>query len=103
MRGDFLHAGGAMWHLRCHMKFYPRPEAGLVHKRDDNYWLLPKFRENILQDTNDKNVENVFLWQHYNFPFGFPIIERTWNQKLACVEEVVTFPPEFTHRPVVIR
>jgi hypothetical protein len=98
MRGDFVHAGGAMWHPRCHMKFYPRAKAGLVKKRNDNYWLLPKFRENISQETNDQNVEHVFLWQYFNFPFSFPHIERTWNKKLACVEEAMTFPPELTQR-----
>jgi hypothetical protein len=40
MRGDFVHAGGALWYPRCHMKFYPRVDAGLVKKRDDTTWLF---------------------------------------------------------------
>jgi hypothetical protein len=98
MRGDFVHAGGALWYPRCHMKFYPRVRAGLVKQRDDNYWLLPKFGTSISEDTDDKNVEHVFLWQHFTFPFGFPRIERTFNEQRNCVDEVVTYPPQLTRR-----
>ena len=98
IRGDFVHAGGAMWHPRCHMKFFPRTSAGLVWGRNDNYWLLPNFKQDISQETTASTVEQVFLWQHYNFPFAFPKTERTVNTKLNVVEEFVTFPPELTHR-----
>ena len=96
MRGDFVHAGGAWWEPRCHMKFFPRTEAGLIRERDDHYWLLPKFKTDISEETDDTNVEHVFLWQHYTFPFGFPDTEHEFNVKRNCVEEVVTYPPELT-------
>ena len=98
MRGDFVHAGGAMWHPRCHMKFFPRTSAGLVWGRNDNYWLLPNFKQDISEETTTSTVEQVFLWQHYNFPFAFPKCERTFNTKLNVVEELVMFPPELTQR-----
>jgi hypothetical protein len=98
MRGDFVHAGGAMWHPRCHMKFFPRTSAGLVWGRNDNYWLLPNFKQDISQETTASTVEQVFLWQHYNFPFAFPKTERTFNTKLNVVEELIMFPPELTQR-----
>ena len=98
MRGDFVHAGGALWHPRCHMKFYPQAAAGLVQSRADNYWLLPNFKHDISEETVVKTIENVFLWQHYNFPFAFPESKRTYNAKLGCVDEVVTYPPELTTR-----
>jgi hypothetical protein len=98
MRGDFVYAGGALWHPRCHMKFYPRIKAGLVRQRDDNYWLLPKFRTDISEESDDKNVEHVFLWQYYTFPFAFPHTKRAFNVRRNCVEEVLTYPPELTRR-----
>ena len=97
MRGDFVHAGGAMWYPRCHMKFYPRLGAGSVKKRDDNYWLLPNFKPDISEETSVKDIEHVFLWQHYNFPFAYPHSVRTYNVKQACVDDIVTFPPELTN------
>jgi hypothetical protein len=98
MRGDFVHAGGAMWYPRCHMKFYPRMAAGRVKKRDDNYWLLPNFKPDISEEHTEKDVEHVFLWQHYNFPFAYPHSVRTYNVKHACVDDIVTFPPELTNQ-----
>jgi hypothetical protein len=98
MRGDFVHAGGALWYPRCHMKFYPRVEAGLVKKRQDNYWLLPHFKKDLAPDTTKKTTEHVFLWQHYTFPFAFPHSERTFNAHLGVVEELITYPPEVTTR-----
>jgi hypothetical protein len=97
MRGDFVHAGGAMWYPRCHMKFYPRIGAGLVKNRTDNYWLLPHFKPDISADSTLTNDEHVFLWQHYTFPFAYPLSERTYNAKDACVDEIVTYPPELTN------
>jgi hypothetical protein len=98
MRGDFVHAGGAQLFPRCHMKFYPRLEAGRVKQGDDNYWLLPNFKKDISEETTLQNAEHVFLWQHYTFPFGYPHTERTFNAKQGCVDEVVTYPPELTKR-----
>jgi hypothetical protein len=98
MCGDFVHAGGAFWHPRRYMKFYRRAQAGLVHSRADNYWLLPNFREDISEDSSVKEVETVFLWQHYNFPFGFPQCTRTYNAKQGYVDEILTYPPEVTAR-----
>ena len=98
MRGVFVHAGGAMWHPRCHLKIFPRTSAGLVWGRNDNYWLLPNFKQDISQETTASTVEQVFLWQHYSYPFAFPKSERAFNTKLNVVEEFVTFPPELTQR-----
>ena len=100
MRGDFVHAGGALWYPRCHMKFYPHLGAGLVKKRCDNYWLLPNFKADISADTTPTNEEHVFLWQHYIFPFAFPESERTYNAKDGCVDELVTYPPELTKQMI---
>ena len=86
MRGDFVHAGGAMWHPRCHMKFYPRPAAGLVHKRVDNYWLQPDFNINIDEDQSKEEYAITFLWQHYIFPFAFPQTKRTLNEERNIIE-----------------
>ncbi len=75
------------------MKFYPRVTAGLVHSHADNYWLLPNFRADISEDSSGKDVESVFLWQHYTFPFGFPKSTRTFNAKQGYVDEILTYPP----------
>jgi hypothetical protein len=101
MRGDFVHAGGALWYPRCHMKFYPRVDAGLVKKRDDNYWLLPNFKSNLALEGTKESTEHVFLWQHYNFPFAFPHTQRTFNVKEGTVDEIVTFPPDVTKRKLL--
>jgi hypothetical protein len=101
MRGDFVHAGGALWYPRCHMKFYPRVDAGLVKKRDDNYWLLPNFKSNLAPEGTKESTEHVFLWQHYNFPFAFPHTQRTFNVKEGTVDEIVTFPPDVTKRKLL--
>jgi len=101
MRGDFVHAGGALWYPRCHMKFYPRVDAGLVKKRDDNYWLLPNFKSNLAPEGTKESTEHVFLWQHYNFPFAFPHTQRTFNVKEGTVDELVTFPPDVTQRKLL--
>ena len=101
MRVDFVHAGGALWYPRCHMKFYPRVDAGLVKKRDDNYWLLPNFKSNLAPEGTKESTEHVFLWQHYNFPFAFPHTQRTFNVKEGTVDEIVTFPPDVTKRKLL--
>jgi hypothetical protein len=78
------------------MKLYPHESAGLVCGRNDSYWLLPKFKEDISEEKTTSTAEQVFLWQHYNYPFGFPHSERTFNTEYNVVEELVTFPPELT-------
>jgi hypothetical protein len=87
--------------VRCHMKFYPRVDAGLVKKRDDNYWLLPNFKSNLVPDGAKETTEHVFLWQHYTFPFAFPHTQRTFNVEEGAVDEIVTFPPDVTKRKLI--
>lgn len=96
MRGDFVHAGGATWLPRCHMKFYPRVDAGLVHQRKDKYWLLQSFKIDICHDEEKGKEEISFLWQHYIFPFALPKTERKFNAELQMEEEIVTFPADVT-------
>jgi hypothetical protein len=96
MRGDFVHAGGTMWHPRCHMKFYPKKEARCVLLSELNYWQLPNFRIDTTEETTTDRIEQVFLWQHYNFPFAFPHTTRTLDLKKEYVVQVLTYPPELT-------
>jgi hypothetical protein len=96
MRGDFVHAGGTMWLPRCHMKFYPRVEAGLVQKRKDKYWLLPTFNIDISHEAEEGKEEISFLWQHYIFPFALPKTVRQFNEKLQVEEEIIKFPSDLT-------
>jgi hypothetical protein len=98
MRGDFVHAGGTMWHPRCHMKFYPLKEAGCIFASDYNYWQLPKFQKDISEETKKGPIEEVFLWQHHNFPFGFPHSQRSFDPKAGVLVETITYPPELTRR-----
>jgi hypothetical protein len=80
------------------MKFYPRVEAGLVKGYADNYWLLPKFKHDISEETKDSEIETVFLWQHFNYPFGYPQTTRKLNVQRQCIDEYCTYPPEVTKR-----
>jgi hypothetical protein len=98
MRGDFVHAGGTKWHPRCHMKFYPLREAGLVASSDQNYWQLPNFKKDISQETKKSSVEQVFLWQHCTFPFGYPHSQRSFDPKEGNLVEVLTYPPDVTRQ-----
>ncbi len=98
MRGDFVHAGGAMWFPRCHMKFYPKVDAGLVFKRHDNYWLHSTFKIDINEEKDENEFERTFLWQHYIFPFAYPHTERAFNNKKQTLEEIVSYPPALTLR-----
>jgi hypothetical protein len=100
MRGDFVHAGGAMWHPRCHMKFYPLKEAGSVHNSEQNYWQLPHFKRDISQESKKTTIEQVFLWQHFNYPFGYPVSKRSYDAKEGNLVEVLTYPPEVTRRVI---
>jgi hypothetical protein len=72
-----------------------------VKNRPDNYWLLPNFKTDISADSTLTNAEQVFLWQHYTFPFAYPQSERTYNGKDACVDEMVTYPPDLTNSLLV--
>lgn len=96
MRGDFVHAGGTMWQPRCHMKFYPLKEAGLVASTDHNYRQLPNFKTDISQETKKTSIEQTFLWQHSTFPFGFPHSKRSYWAKEGTLVEVMTYPPDVT-------
>jgi hypothetical protein len=87
MRGGFVHAGGAMWLPRCHMKFYPRVAAGLEFKQHDNYWLHPTFKIDIDEEQKEDAFARSFLWQHYVFPFAFPYTERVFNHVEQTLEE----------------
>ena len=98
MRGDFVHAGGAMWYLRCHMKFYPKKEAGYVLMSQHNYWQLPNFKKDMTEESPNDKIEQVFLWQHYTFPFAFPHSKRTLDRKEGCVFDVLIYPPVLTKR-----
>ena len=98
MRGDFIHAGGAMWFPRCHMKFYPKVAAGLVFKRHDNYWLHPTFKIDINEEKDENEFERSFLWQHYIFPFAYPNTERVYNDMKQTLEEIISYPPALTLR-----
>ena len=100
MRGDFVHAGGTMWHPRCHMKFYPLKEAGSVHNSEQNYWQLPHFKRDISQESKKTTIEQVFLWQHFNYPFGYPVSKRSYDAKEGNLVEVLTYPPEVTRRVI---
>ncbi len=100
MRGDFVHAGGAMWHPRCHMKFYPKTEAGCVFMSQQNYWQLPKFKMDMTAESADDKIEQVFLWQHYKFPFAYPHSQRMYDVKEGCAVQVLTYPSEVTIRLV---
>jgi hypothetical protein len=71
MRGDFVHAGGTMWHPRCHMKFYPKKEAGCVQLSQQHYALAaPKFQskhdrgEDRRQDRTSFPVATLHLPIH---------------------------------------
>ena len=90
MRGDFVHSGGILKDPRCHMEFYPLPEAGLVHGHTHHYWL---------QDKNTRNVTRKwatsFLWQGPHFPFAYPLASFTKNSKQQ-VRTMISYPPEVT-------
>jgi hypothetical protein len=76
------------------MKFYPKKEAGCVQLSQQNYWQLPNFKKDMTTESTNDTIEQVFLWQHYKFPFGFPHSKRTLDLKEGCVVEVLTYPPE---------
>jgi hypothetical protein len=78
MRGDFVHAGGVSKMPRCHMQFFPKPNAGFVHGHAHHFWLDPEFRcdiEHIPEDDND--LEASFLWQGPHFPFAYPVVDTS--------------------------
>jgi hypothetical protein len=97
MRGDFIHAGGISWFPRCHMKFFPRVEAGLVNGQIMNYWQRPSYQCDIDEPRKGSDVEHSFLWQHYVFPFAYPKTVYTVNKVTKEVEKVVSYIPAITH------
>ena len=90
MRGDFVRAGGVLTDPRCHMSFYPRPAAGLVHGHENHYWL----EENEDHEEGRKFVTS-FLWQGPHFPFAYPFATYTKN-KDDRVRTVLSYPPKIT-------
>ena len=90
MRGDFVHAGGVLTDPRCHMSFYPRPAAGLVHGHEDHYWL----EENDDHEEGRKFVTS-FLWQGPHFPFAYPFASYLKNTN-DRVRTVLSYPPKIT-------
>ena len=103
MRGDFLHAGGVHTDPRCHMTFFPKPKAGLVHDHKHHYWLQPEFASNISNPprdttaTNDDKdtTETTFLWQSLTFPFAYPVTSFVKNKR-GHVRTLLTYPPHVT-------
>ena len=63
-----------------------------------NYWQLPNFKKDMTEESPNDKIEQVFLWQHYKFPFAYPHSERTLDPKEGCVFDVLTYPPELTKR-----
>ena len=97
MRGDFIHAGGASWLPRCHMKFYPTVHAGLVKGHTHHYWLHPDFQCNLDEETYpESQVEQSFLWQHYTFPFAYPSTTWVYNKVHNVYEEIVRYHTDVT-------
>jgi hypothetical protein len=98
MRGDFIHAGGASWLPRCHMKFYPTENAGVVKGHSHHYWLHPDFQCDLDEERIEfSQVERSFLWQHYTFPFAFPTSTWVFNKKTGTYEEVFRYHTDVTN------
>jgi hypothetical protein len=107
MRGDFVHAGGASIDPRCHMMFYPKPEAGLVFNHEYHYWLDPNFRCSIDAIPKDEiddliHIDASFLWQHNSFPFAYPVVSYVPNS-MGSMRTVLTYPPNITADLVSLR
>jgi hypothetical protein len=97
MRGDFIHAGGASWFPRCHMKFYPTVNAGTVKGHSHHYWLDPDFQCDLDEERfKDSQVESSFLWQHYTFPFAYPTSTWVHNKKNGVYEEILRYHTDIT-------
>ena len=98
MRGDFTHAGGVLNDPRCHMSFYPKPKAGLVHNHEHHYWLEEEFVSHVNNPTKGDATELVkasFLWQGLTFPFAYPMCKMEKNSK-GYYRSVLTYPPDLT-------
>ena len=96
MRGDFVHAGGVSKLPRCHMQFFPKPNAGFVHGHAHHFWLDPEFRcdiKHIPEDDND--VEATFLWQGPHFPFAYPVASFEKNS-IGKERTVLRYPANVT-------
>ena len=90
MRGDFVHAGGISKEPRCHMEFYPKPEAGKVHNHTHHYWL-----EDMRSAADNRKYATSFLWQGSHFPFAYPFVTYKPNAK-GQIRTVISYPPEVT-------
>ena len=90
MRGDFVHAGGILKDPRCHMEFYPLPEAGLVHGHTHHYWL-----QDLRARQPARKWSTSFLWQGPHFPFAYPFASYTKNSKQQ-MRTLISYPPEVT-------
>jgi hypothetical protein len=97
MRGDFIHAGGASWLPRCHMKFYPTANAGNVKGHSHHYWLHPDFQCDLDEERSEfSQVERSFLWQHYSFPFAYPTSTWVYNKEIGDYEEILRYHTDVT-------
>ena len=85
MRGDFVYAGCVGKHLRGHMKFFPRPEAG---------WTRPKSWWN----RKATGPPPTFLFQKSTFPFGFPMAS---TPDTVTGDVCLTYPMDLTNRLLV--
>jgi hypothetical protein len=90
LRGDFVHAGGVSQDPRCHMSFYPLPEAGLVHDHANHYWL-----EDVDTAPEARRFGTSFLWQGPHFPFAYPFATQKPNS-VGQMRTVLSYPPEVT-------
>ena len=98
MRGDFVHAGGVLQDPRCHMEFYPKPKAGLVHNHEHHYWLEEEFASHINNPPNvaqEEYIKASFLWQGLSFPFAYPSCKLVKNSR-GHFRSVLTYPPDLT-------
>ncbi len=71
--------------------------AGLVNGQIVNFWQRPSFQCDIDEPRKGSDEEQSFLWQHYVFPFAYPKVVYTLNQKTKVLEEVVSYFPAITH------
>jgi hypothetical protein len=107
MRGDFIHAGGVSQAPRCHMEFYPKQKAGLVHGHAYHYWLQKDFDCTIdepIQHGQHGKVPSkpLFLWQGLAFPFAYPLAHYELNTN-GQMRTVLTYPPHITADLVSVR
>jgi hypothetical protein len=96
MRGDFVHAGGICKLPRCHMEFFPKPNAGFVQGHQHHFWLDPDYKCDIaLKNEEDNEVEASFLWQGPHFPFAYPVASYAPNS-MGKMRTVLNYPADVT-------